>query len=50
MGSGGNVTLKFANLIKQMWLGKEEKLYPEELLKILSKYAGHVIFITILYW
>jgi hypothetical protein len=42
MGSGGNVTVNFANLIKNLWSGKEEKIYPLEFLKILGQYASHV--------
>jgi hypothetical protein len=44
MGSGGVVTLKFANLLKHMWSGKEEKIYPVKLLKQLSQHAPHVYF------
>ena len=44
MGSGGNITVKFANLIKKMWSGKESKIYPMELLKTLGQYASHVSF------
>jgi hypothetical protein len=36
MGSQGNVTTKYGYLIKHLWSGKEEKVYPLELLKTLS--------------
>lgn len=36
MGSGGNVTIKFGNLIKHLWSGKEQKVYPMEFLKTLG--------------
>jgi len=42
MGSGGNVTVKFANLIKQLWSGKDKKVYPLDFIKTLSTYASHV--------
>jgi hypothetical protein len=45
MGSGGKVTLKFASLMKKMWSGCNEKIYPVKLLKILSEHAPHVQFI-----
>lgn len=43
MGSEGNVTVKFANLVKNLWSGKDAKVYPMEFLKILAQYASHVI-------
>jgi hypothetical protein len=49
MGSGGNVTLKFANLIKQLWSGKDSKVYPLEFIKTLGTYASHVIEICLIY-
>jgi hypothetical protein len=49
MGSGGNVTLKFANLIKQLWSGKYSKVYPLEFIKTLGTYASHVIEICLIY-
>jgi hypothetical protein len=42
MGSEGNVTVKFANLVKNLWSGKDAKVYPLEFLKILASYASHV--------
>jgi len=28
MGTGGEVTLRYGNLIKDIWSGKEDKIYP----------------------
>eukprot|EP00347_Sterkiella_histriomuscorum_P004870 403358774 len=43
MGTGGDVTLRYANLIKDIWQGKEEKIYPAQFLKTLSKHAPHLV-------
>jgi len=42
MGSGGDVSLKFANFLKHMWSGEEEKIYPVKLLKTLSECMLHM--------
>jgi ubiquitin C-terminal hydrolase len=39
MGSEGNVTVKFENLVKNLWNGKDDKVYPLEFLKILASDA-----------
>ena len=35
MGSGGNVTVKYAELIQQIWSGTENKIKPERMTKTL---------------
>ena len=42
MGKQGNLAIHFANLIKIMWSGSEEKIYPVKFLKALAEYASHV--------
>lgn len=42
MGTKGEVTMKCAFLFKNMWSGKDEKIYPVKLLKTLSEFAPHV--------
>ncbi len=42
MGSGGEVTSEYANLIKEIWKGSDDKIYPAKLIKILQQHASHV--------
>jgi hypothetical protein len=42
MGSGGKVTIKFANLIKTIWKDNEQRIYPAKLIKVLSLFVPHV--------
>jgi hypothetical protein len=42
MGTGGEITGHFVNVIKEIWKGKEDRLYPAKFLKCLSEHAPHV--------
>lgn len=48
MGSGGKVTEMYAEMIKDMWSGKDEKIYPQEFINVLSHHAPHVSQIVLL--
>eukprot|EP00347_Sterkiella_histriomuscorum_P003013 403365930 len=41
MGTSGEISIYFANLLKDIWRGKEEKIYPQKLLKKLNEFAPH---------
>ena len=43
MGSGGAITLRFGELLRSIWKGKEDKIYPANFVKTLSEKAPHVM-------